>query len=353
VENIFKPLGMTNSYYGEHSSLIKKRVSGYEPGKNGVENTGFLSMTQPYAAGSLLSTVEDLFKWHQALHAYKVVKKEILDKAFHPFVLPGGKPTNYGYGWFIGNLQGSPTIEHGGGINGSLTNALYLPKEDVYVAVFSNCTCKPPSEVSTKIAGLAINKPFGEQKEISIPGINLEKYTGVYENEEGEQRIIRIDSNQLTSQRSGGTLYRIKPYAKNKYFFENSLSMLEFTEDAKGTITGHTFSSGTQPETYWKKTAKPVAAAPKETQVSETVLASLTGDYELQPNFIITVTRENKQLFAQATGQPKFELFAVSETKWFLKVVDARVEFVKDDTGKVTKLVLDQGGQKIEGRKIK
>jgi CubicO group peptidase (beta-lactamase class C family) len=353
VDNIFKPLGMTNSYYGEDSPLIKNRVPGYDPGKDGVVNTNYLSMTQPYAAGSLLSTVDNLFKWHQGLHAYKIVKKEILDKAFVASKLVNGKPTNYGYGWFLGNLQGSPTIEHGGGINGSLTNAIYLPNEDVFVTVFSNCTCKPPSEVSTKIAGLIINKPFGEQKEITLTGVDLNKYTGVYENEEGEQRVIRIDSNRLTSQRGGSTLYKIKPYAKNKYFFENSMSLLEFTEDASGNITGHKFSSGTEPETYWKKTNKSIEATPKEIQVDEKLISAYAGDYELQPNFIITVTTEGNKLFAQATGQPKFELFATTETLWFLKVVDAKVEFVKDNTGKVTKLILNQGGQKLDGKKIK
>ena len=353
VDNIFKPLSMTNSCYGDHIPIIKKRVSGYEPAKDGVANTDFLSMTQPYAAGSLLSTVEDLFKWHQAVHSYKLVKKEILDKAFISSKLANGKPTNYGYGWFMGNLQGSPTIEHGGGINGSLTNAIYLPKEDVFVTVFSNCTCKPPSDVSIEIAGVIINKPFGEHKEITLTAIDLNKYTGVYEIEDGEQRIIRIDSNRLTSQRDGGTLFKIKPYAKNKYFFENTLSVMEFTEDANGNITGHKFYTGTQPESYWKKTNKPIAAAPTETQVDEKILSSYIGEYELQPGFTIIVTKEGNKLFAQATGQPKFELFSTSETNWFLKVVDARVEFVKDGTGKVSKLILNQGGQKIDGKKIK
>ena len=55
----------------------------------------------------------------------------------------------------------------------------------------------------------------------------------------------------------------------------------------------------------------------------------------------------------QATGQEKFEVFAETKTRFFLKVVDAQIEFYKDDTGKVTHLVLFQGGQKLEGKKIK
>ena len=56
---------------------------------------------------------------------------------------------------------------------------------------------------------------------------------------------------------------------------------------------------------------------------------------------------------AQATGQPKFELFPSSETEFFLKAVEAQVSFVKDDEGKVTELILNQNGRKMPAKKIK
>src|SRR5687768_10124353 len=80
-ENFFKPLEMTNSLYGNDQAIIKKRASAYSMGDNGFENSPSMSMTQPYAAGSIQSTVSDLFKWHQAVNSYKLVKKENLEKA--------------------------------------------------------------------------------------------------------------------------------------------------------------------------------------------------------------------------------------------------------------------------------
>jgi hypothetical protein len=65
----------------------------------------------------------------------------------------------------------------------------------------------------------------------------------------------------------------------------------------------------------------------------------------------LVMTLEGGQLMTQATGQPKFPLFAESETKFFLKVVDAEVDFVTNDKGEVTGLVLHQGGQDIKGTK--
>jgi CubicO group peptidase (beta-lactamase class C family) len=89
----------------------------------------------------------------------------------------------------------------------------------------------------------------------------------------------------------------------------------------------------------------------KEITVAPGILQKYVGTYELTPTFSIVTTLENGQLMAQATNQPKFPLFAESETKFFLKVVDAQVEFFKGDKGEVTHLMLHQGGRDMTGTK--
>jgi CubicO group peptidase (beta-lactamase class C family) len=91
----------------------------------------------------------------------------------------------------------------------------------------------------------------------------------------------------------------------------------------------------------------------KAVQVDPKIFDDYIGEYELQPGFVLAISREGDQLWGQATGQSRVELFAESETSFFLKVVDAQITFVRDASGKVTKLILDQGGQKGEGKKIK
>ncbi|NIM89986.1 MAG: serine hydrolase [Candidatus Aminicenantes bacterium] len=91
----------------------------------------------------------------------------------------------------------------------------------------------------------------------------------------------------------------------------------------------------------------------KEVKVDPKIYNAYVGQYELEPGFIITITKENERLFAQATGQPKAEIYPESEIKFFLKVVDAQMTFVKDDKGEVTQLVLHQGGQDQPAKKIK
>ncbi len=93
--------------------------------------------------------------------------------------------------------------------------------------------------------------------------------------------------------------------------------------------------------------------ASREITVNSDVLKTYEGEYELAPEFIITITTENGKIFAQATGQPKFELFPEKEDLFFLKVVEAKIKFIKDGQQKVTSLVLYQNGQEIPGSKIK
>ena len=92
----------------------------------------------------------------------------------------------------------------------------------------------------------------------------------------------------------------------------------------------------------------PKPAPPKQRtaiEVSADVLQRYVGTYRLAPDFALVITVENGALYAQATNQPKFRLWAESETDFFLKEVDAQVTFVRGADGKATQLVLHQGGQ--------
>jgi CubicO group peptidase (beta-lactamase class C family) len=90
----------------------------------------------------------------------------------------------------------------------------------------------------------------------------------------------------------------------------------------------------------------------KEIALDEKVLERYVGRYELAPTFSITVTREGAHLYGQATGQPRFEMFAESEKEFFLKVVDAQISFQVDAENKVTGLILHQNGGHAPGKRI-
>ncbi|WP_332735533.1 serine hydrolase [Flavihumibacter sp.] len=349
-KNIFKPLGMVNSYYGTDTRIIPNRAAGYQNGEAGIVNADQMSMTLPYAAGSIQSTVDDLFLWHKAVHGYKLVKKETLQKAFSPYKLADGNISNYGYGWAFGQVQDAALIEHGGGINGFTTSSMYLPKEDIFVVLFTNTTHVGPDMAATKLAAIAMGKPFKEYKEVKLAAASLKEYEGVYDNDKGESRVITAEGEKLYSQRAGGNKFQLKAAGNDEFFFDNSLSTLTFQRKANKPESILFKSKDEKSE--WKRTTKPIPVK-KEIAISATELEQYIGEYALSPSFSITVTSEGDRLFAQATNQPRFEVFAESPDTFFLKVVEAKIQFLKSGDGKVNALLLHQGGQKMEGKKIK
>jgi hypothetical protein len=82
------------------------------------------------------------------------------------------------------------------------------------------------------------------------------------------------------------------------------------------------------------------------------VLEKYVGAYRLAPNFILSVTLENGQLITQATGQQKVEIYPETESEFFLKIIDAQITFVTDDSGTVTHLILHQNGRDMPAEKF-
>ena len=262
VDNFFKVLNMSNSLYGSDTKIIKNRADGYVTDSTGLINSRWGTGPQPYSAGSLMSTVEDLFKWHQAIHSYRLVKKEGLDKAFTKYRLKDSTEVNYGFGWRLLYIQDSYTIEHEGLVPGFRTRSIYLPQEDVFVAVFSNCSCTDPNISAVKIAALTIGKPYGFKEIAMDEGVWL-GYAGVYKNKKNDTRFITIAENQLYLQTSGSAKNKLKAYQKDKFFFEDMMTTIDFIRNEKSEIV-KLIIKGRQGNEVWDKTDKPIPAESKK-----------------------------------------------------------------------------------------
>ena len=352
-KNIFGPLGMKHSYYGNTERIIPRRIPGYQMDKGGFVNAPYLSMTQPYSAGSLLSSVDDLAIWNDAVFSGKLIKKEWLDKALTPYPLKNGESTGYGYGWFIADYQGQRIIEHGGGINGFSAYEMTLPEDRVFLAILTNSAAagRDPEPRAVKIAGLILGKPEPERKAVTLPEKDIEALVGVYENADGQARYITREGNKVFSQRAGGAKHEILAASPDEFFFADTPTRVRIVKNAEGTITALRLQARIGPAEILTKTAKPFPAEKKEIAVDPKILDLFVGEYELAPGFTIVIRNEGGRLVSEATGQPIVELFAESETTFFLKDVDAQVEFIRDAEGRVTSLVLSQGGQKMNAPK--
>ena len=350
-KRIFDVLKMDNSYYGSKYKIIKNRASGYQQQETYL-NADYISMSIPYAAGSIMANVDDMLIWQKAIRANTLISKESLSKAFTNYTLTNGEKINYGYGWSINVINEVPVIEHGGGIFGYTTHGIYVPSENAYIIILTNCNCNSPSEIAFKIAAIAIGKPYPElSKKITLTKEQLQKWIGTYEFEDGAVRFVTLKDNQLYSQRSGSNAaFKIFPLTQNKFFFEDSFAQYIFTDGkTKKVIFKNNINVSEGVETD-----KKMPETKKEIQLSAETLKKYIGTYELAPNFHIEVTMEGNQIFGQATNQSKVEMFAASEDNFFLKVVPATITFEIDTkTNMPSSLTLEQGGQKTKGKKIK
>jgi serine-type D-Ala-D-Ala carboxypeptidase/endopeptidase len=103
---------------------------------------------------------------------------------------------------------------------------------------------------------------------------------------------------------------------------------------------------------HWLNDASPLKPIIKTITLEPTVLKEYEGVYEIVPQFKITVTVEGTALMAQATNQPKFQIYAEAIDKFFFKVVPAKITFERNSENKIEKLTLHQNGQVMPGRKI-
>ncbi len=199
-ERIFGPLGMNDSGYDHFETIIPKRATGYQTGLGDtVKNAEFLDMSLPYAAGSLYSTVEDLYKWDQALYTDKLVAAELKQKAFTPGL------SNYGFGWVITTVPkdepggGQTLIQHGGGINGFNTLEDRLTGDHVLVLIFNNTPGAGLSEMSKGVRAIVYGKePEEPKRSLSQDLANVIMQHGV---EAGIERYRDVKKNQANTYR--------------------------------------------------------------------------------------------------------------------------------------------------------
>jgi CubicO group peptidase (beta-lactamase class C family) len=156
-ERIFKPLDMNATRVNELQDIVKQRATGYAwSGK--LQNAEHASMSWPFSAGAIVSTVADLAKWDTALCSEKTLKRTSLDQMWTKTKLNGGKETEYGFGWGVSDYRGHKLIGHGGGIHGFTTDIARFVNDKLTVVVLTNLSgpSANPAAIARGIAAIYI-----------------------------------------------------------------------------------------------------------------------------------------------------------------------------------------------------
>jgi CubicO group peptidase (beta-lactamase class C family) len=349
-KNIFDKLGMKNSYYGNSYKIIPNRADGYQFYEGNYENPEYMSTTIPYAAGSLMSTVDDMFLWNNAIQNNTLISEKSKQMAFTNHSLSNGKYNNYGYGWAINELAGITTREHTGGINGFSTSGIYVPDKNIYAIVLTNLDDgKGPESHNLKAVSVLLGKPIVDKASINLSEKQLKKWVGAYQFD-NVIRFITFDNGKLYSMREGGRPIKLIPLSENEFRFEDPFTTYNFSsKKGKKQVV---FTDRIIKNVGIESDKKPIAEK-ESIQLSPKILIKYVGVYELQPSFQVEIKIQNDHLFAMATGQPAVELFAETESSFFIKEIGAQIVFNLDPDGTVKNLTFSQGGNKMEGKKIR
>lgn len=344
----FGPLGLTRTRYGTETDLIPGMASGY--GGDG-KPAAYLSMTQPYAAGSLVSTTEDLARWTLALHGGKVVKAESLKLMTTPVKTSDGKEHPYGFGLMFRESLGHRLIGHGGGVNGFVCYAEADPSAETVAVVL--CNTEGPKVggdyLCRRLLALAAGTPIVEPTGVPMAADKLARLVGAYQHD-GFQRIVTFDHGQLKSLVGGGKAYDLIPTSEATFLLKGTDTMLRFELSGNQVLGVHRQTVGGPEEELAKKV---LAETRTEAKVDAAAFDALAGTYQLAPNFELKIWRDGNRFLTQATGQGAIEIYPESETHYFVKVIDAQLDFVKGADGKAESLILTQGGRKIPAKRVK
>lgn len=350
---LFTPLGLKNTFVVDEPQIVAGRVKGYmiDPDK-GPRNAGYMSMTQPYAAGSIESNVDDLARWNELLVAGKVIDKKLLDRAWTTSKTKDGTPTGYGYGWRVSAEDGVHFVAHGGGINGFVSYGVLVPEKRLFVGMLHNALGSEtdPTYTATKLALEVLGQSWTATP-VAMSDDAMIQFTGIYDFD-GTRQTVRFENGKLGVQRDGGEPFVLVPVAKDEFITDKSFSRLKFRMASSGASESLVLISRGQPTQTGKRIAD-APAARKAITLAADQLDRMLGVYELEPGFRFTVTREGTQLFMEATGQGRAAAFAESETKFFFKVVDAQIEFTIGEDGRASVLTLFQGGGAMPAKRVK
>lgn len=343
-EAFFAPLGMHDTHWGDDAALIPRQVRGYSADGEQLRSPQVLSMTQPHAAGALVSSVDDLLTWNRALHEGRLLKPA----SYRAMTTPEGKAADdgYGYGIGVGRIRGQMALQHGGGIFGFSTFLLYLPERDVTVAMLQNSDARPGMEVgdlARMLAAHAVGKPYPQPIPVEVDPAVLKSVEGVYRIDKDAARVLRVVDSKLTSQRTGSDPFVLIPIGADEFLFKDSLTRMTIERDASGRAMAMLFQPDGDGESQRvARTDEPLPPQRARVQLDAAALQRVSGSY-VGAAGTMRVFVDEDQLMAQLTGQPPLELFAESAHVFYPTAVAATVEFSPGD-GPAKALTLKQGG---------
>lgn len=364
IANIAMPLNMRDTKI-IFTPEMKNRLAKGHSGLMEVENWDLSSLA---GAGGIRSTATDMVKFIQAnLSDKSSTLLNAMDFTHNSQFKSEDGINEIGLGW---NIERGKFIVHAGATGGYSAIVGFNKAENKGVVVLTNSTENVDAiAIKTMVPSYPLKKILPSinlvlEKEIETNGI--EKAIATYKKVKTENLdVYNFDVDQLNTlgykyMRKGKLPIALEIFKLNVEMFPEESNpydslgeaYLENKNEALA-ILNYKKSLALDPaNNNAREVLKGLNSEVKDVEVSTEMLESYVGKYELAPTFHIVISLKEGRLFAQATGQPQVELFPSDYNKFFLKVVDAKVEFNANNKGKIDSMTLFQNGQVLPGKRV-
>lgn len=352
IDRIAKPLNMEDTGIQVAAANSSRLAKGHAQGKT-VSNWDLPVFE---GAGALRSSGDDMMQFLK-------VQMGIINSELWPYMQKTQQPLfkidqglsrqtdEIGMAWFYATDKDT-IIWHSGG-TGGYRSFIGINKETGSGAVVLSNSTADLSDLYFHLLDSSYELR-NEKESITLTPEELQRFVGEYESERGFSFYVTNEEGQLFIRLTGQGKAPVEPIADDLFVNKQVGAEFDFDTSDNGKVSQLTLRQGGQ-EIPAEKVSDEVSQPEKREAISleESVMEQYTGTYQLTPNFSIKVTLESGQLYAQATGQKKFPVYPESKTKFFYKVVEAQLEFIKSGDRGIDKLKLHQGGRVLEGSLVK
>jgi len=232
--NIFEPLEMRDTGNEEYLQIVNGLATGYEPGISGIDKAPLDDYWNNVGAGSLYSTVDDLYKWDRALYTSKLLTEASRRKMFTP-LLPGG----YGYGWGIRERFGHKVFTHNGRTPGFDGDISRYPDDDAVTVFLGNIGSGAADSIRQDLGAILFGGKTSEPERIAQVAIDpksLEQYEGTYEMYPGYSLTVQKVNDHLVLSAEGTPSSVLTPESEATFFMRALYATVIFKRDAGGKI---------------------------------------------------------------------------------------------------------------------
>jgi CubicO group peptidase (beta-lactamase class C family) len=239
-KNIFDVLGMTHSYLSAENRSFHGLVTGYYKENDIYFPAPYWNKSWPFSAGAIISSVDDLLKWNEALYTDVILDQKWIQKAQTTYVLKNGMETGYGYGWWAYDFLGIKYASHGGKIPGFLASGIRIPSEHLYVVVLQNDMMNDnynfvPQKIAFRMAG----RPLEVTESFPITPAKLKEYVGVYLSEDFNNDIMTqtfYKDGKLYIKGSGGMNSELLYIGNDAFCQKGQVFITEFHRDENNKV---------------------------------------------------------------------------------------------------------------------